>query len=448
MGGSDAVGTTAAPVTSSATETTVRRPELPDKKYDGYVFKVGTHICSFQNYQFTAEEQTGEPINDAFYLRNREIEEKYGVSIVETEEKSVNDVVTKAVQAGDETYSIVFGMANSISKLGVQGMLCDLNEVPYLDLSFDCWDQNAREDLAVGGKLYFMVGDLHIGGFTLVEMMIFNKDILNSYKLENPYDLVKNGSWTYDKLAAMGKAVVKDLNGDGKLDTSDQWGITHTCGIFVNLLMSGGGKFYTKDADGWCRFNMANEEFYTLYDNVLRTAAKEWTFTTTGDSAYSKLFYDGQALFLGSGVGGLTGEKLREAEFEYGIAPLPKLDEKQDRWYANVNIQSEMLCVPITAGDLERTGALTEALCYASTDTLREAYYEVSCKTKYVYDEDAADVLDVIYASRMFDVGMINSFGNLRSKYMTYAMAYSTDIASFVASIQSPIETEIKAFKG
>jgi ABC-type glycerol-3-phosphate transport system substrate-binding protein len=37
--------------------------------------------------------------------------------------------------------------------------------------------------------------------------LTFSKDLLREYGLENPYDIVKSGKWTWDKLSEMAKQV-------------------------------------------------------------------------------------------------------------------------------------------------------------------------------------------------------------------------------------------------
>lgn len=64
-------------------------PELPVTTFDGYEFKMFVrgleHNVNWEVMRniFTAEE-TGEPLNDAHYLRNRKIEDQYNITISAT----------------------------------------------------------------------------------------------------------------------------------------------------------------------------------------------------------------------------------------------------------------------------------------------------------------------------------------------------------------------------
>ena len=55
--------------------------------------------------------------------------------------------------------------------------------------------------------------------------MVFNKDMLQNYRLEDPYALVNNKKWTVDKLFSLASAVSED-NGDGKWTVDDYYGIS------------------------------------------------------------------------------------------------------------------------------------------------------------------------------------------------------------------------------
>ena len=86
-GSSDSTTTTQTETTGVETteeETEKILPDLPDVTYEGADFNI--YCSSNAEYgtvkdDFTAEEYTGEPINDARYTRNLAIEQKYDVKI-------------------------------------------------------------------------------------------------------------------------------------------------------------------------------------------------------------------------------------------------------------------------------------------------------------------------------------------------------------------------------
>jgi len=65
------------------------------------------------------------------------------------------------------------------------------------------------------------------------------------------------------------------------------------------------------------------------------------------------------------------------------------------------------LLVPKTAGDLDKVGIITEALCAESYKSLVPAYYETALKVKYTRDAESVEVLDMLINSRVFDFGYV-----------------------------------------
>lgn len=53
--------------------------------------------------------------------------------------------------------------------------------------------------------------------------ILFSKQLITDFGLEDPYKLVKSGKWTIDKMIEMGTGVAGDLNGDTKYDKNDRF---------------------------------------------------------------------------------------------------------------------------------------------------------------------------------------------------------------------------------
>jgi len=55
----------------------------------------------------------------------------------------------------------------------------------------------------------------------------------------------------------------------------------------------------------------------------------------------------------------------------------------------------------------EFAGFMLEALSYEATETSLNAYYEVACKTKYTYDPDSAEMLDLIFDGIRYEPAVV-----------------------------------------
>lgn len=103
--------------TAAASDSTPLAAEIPDVKYDGYEFKIlGGKIASTSyavQEEIFADEQNGEPLNDALYDRNKVVEDKLGVTIVKVESDNVASDMSKSVMAADEAYDAVLDVITS-----------------------------------------------------------------------------------------------------------------------------------------------------------------------------------------------------------------------------------------------------------------------------------------------------------------------------------------------
>ncbi|MBO5671193.1 MAG: hypothetical protein J6S41_06555, partial [Clostridia bacterium] len=235
----DTPAVTDAAVDTAATETEAADTRLhdavPDQDFGGKTFDILT-AGNWTNewteiVEFTADEENGEPINDAVYQRNLAIEERFNIDIVEINHMGVDNdggtgkgakYIEKSVMASDFAYDASLMGAYDVSTLAYNGYLLDLaSEVPHIDLSNPWWDQKANTDLAMKGKMFYPTGDISTIDNDCTFCMLFNKNLLNTYDMEDPYQLVRDGKWTLDKFIEMASQVSGDINGDSKYDEND-----------------------------------------------------------------------------------------------------------------------------------------------------------------------------------------------------------------------------------
>ncbi|MHB1152224.1 MAG: hypothetical protein ACYC00_07910, partial [Eubacteriales bacterium] len=209
--------------------------DLPQEKYDGYALRilsvnstqmgnsssVGAHYWSDFGYN---PERKGEPINDAVFLRNSVIEERYNIKIVLTEAADVAPVIKKFTAAGDDEYDIVCPVMNNSFSLAQTNCLYDLYKVPHLDMTKSWWDNAMYEQLSLGGKIYIASGDISMEDEEYNSCIIFNKSLIENYSLTDPYQYIKEDKWTLENFYTLGTGITSDLNGDGNLDYNDIYG--------------------------------------------------------------------------------------------------------------------------------------------------------------------------------------------------------------------------------
>jgi len=156
-------------------------------------------------------------------------------------------------------------------------------------------------------------------------------------------------------------------------------------------------------------------------------------------------FGDGRAIFYDGDLG-IMCEGYRELDMDFGIVPLPKFSEQQDRYYVYAYPFFPFLSIPttITGEDLEMAGATLEALASESYKTLTPAFYEIALANKYVRDEESYEMLDIILRSRVYDLlywGQWDSFRNWGSGLVS-AMQKGGGI--YVSTYEKNIDKSIK----
>lgn len=443
---SETTETTTAAETTAAAETgeVELKPDLPDIKFEGedFVFIVrGPTFVEWQSQDVFVEEQNGEPVNDAVYIRNVYLEETYNIKIKEFQATDPGNQAKKSISAGSNDYQVVMANTSETATLASQNLLYNLHEIPNMDLTKPWWDQRSVTQLSIGGKLYFCTGDLSIMANDATWIQMFNKKMIVDYSLESPYDLVNNGKWTIDKMVEMGRAVASDIDGDGTMKWDiDQYGfVTHESSC-EGFFFGSGCNIIAKDENDLPYLNMSNERVITVIERATPMISDK-TLVVNGSvqalapvAQMQPVFESGRSLFYGEVMQCII--RLRAMEIDFGVIPFPKLDEDQAEYNHFIHLTACMLSVPLSNPDTDKTGILLEAMAAKSKYTLQKAYYDVCLEGKFMRDEESTGMLDIILKTRNYDIGYIYNWGNLFTSFRTCITKGDTDFASKYAKAE------------
>ena len=288
-------------------------------------------------------------------------------------------------------------------------------------------------------------------------ILIYNKKLAEEYSISGLEDSVRNGSWVVEKMEGYVREVAADLDGDGEMKPiSDRWGLVMGARTsFPTFVVACENRFISKDKNGTFVLSMNTERMINSIDKVLKLAGDLSTAFFCEDmqgkfdgnywSAANKTFYAGNALFVTSVPYGLKSYSAN-CEFDYGILPLPKYDEEQEKYYTLPDATAHLFGIPASCAEPDFAGFMLECLSAASTDTTLEAYIEVSCKTKYTYDANSAEMFDIAMDGIIFDPSMVYGIGGLfqilQAKITT---ARENVFASEYAAVESSAEAELDA---
>lgn len=136
---------------------------------------------------------------------------------------------------------------------------------------------------------------------------------------------------------------------------------------------------------------------------------------------------------------------MRDMEGDFGILPLPKFDDTQDRYYSYVHTWSaSAAAIPITAQQPEETALFMEAAAYYARENITPAYYTTALKTKYARDEESSAMLDIIYENRWCDLGNLYNVGEVLTGMTSLVTNGQNTFASMIASKESTIESTLE----
>ena len=410
-----------------------------------------------QSRDIYAEGITGEAINDAVYNRNVKIEDAYKVKIALQLEQSTDiaSMVGQQVTAGDSTYDVVYQILSAAPALIQKSYFHNLFNVPNIDLEKPWWDQNSISSLSTMGILPLVSTSINVNDKDATAALAFNKTIASNNQLEDLYTLVREGKWTYDKLTEMAEATYNDSNGDGTMTPDDVYGFLGGRDVIDSLYHGSGSQFITKNENDEFVFTFGTERDVDVISKGIDIVNSSWYFNhhawkDQSDILYRQIFETGHGLFFWMRLDDVTNMRAGDADF--GIIPIPKYEEAQDKYYSLVSQHTTgLMSIPITcAGDeLSMVGMVLEALAAESHYTLIPEYIETSLKTKNSRDAESADMLDIILGNRVFDPMNVYSFANFGDAIMDAADANNKDMASLIKSkeklVNKSIEKVLKA---
>lgn len=462
-GGGSSADTTASPSggTAETAETGITLPasHLPtDVKFDGSDFTfliTGNTENNWRKNDFLAEEQNGEILNDARFLRNQAVEERFGVNIKTIEQYgsakgagSGFQLITKSVLAADSAYDAGMVAGYDVCNLACAGYLYDFNSLPYLDLENEWWDQKANADMTIKGRMFFTTGDISTADNDATCCIIFNKKLVGDFKLDNPYELVDSGAWTFDAMTAMGKPVSADLDGSGTFDKNDRFGSIVWDDSIMAAVNGSLIKCGTVNADGEIELTLYSERLiniidkYTtyVYDKSLSYTYQRVSYDITDPV---NMFSNDQALFFMQMLD-LTSY-FRDMQTDFGILPYPKYDEKQTSYGHTIGSwHSTFLCVPAVIESADMTGIVLEALAAESLDKVTPAYYDKTLIGKYFRDEESVAMLDIILSTRVYDLGWYYQLGLYNDEILYLVYEFDTDFASRYAKYETKALEDVK----
>lgn len=442
-------------------EETKMLPQLPDDlKFDGEEVRIMQHPyqggdwSDWLSRDLYAESFTGEPINDAVFERNTYVEDKLGVKINVIDVNDMPTAIRSQSTAGTSDYHISTARIQSLPSTVLGGYLLNLYDIPSMDLTKPWYDAKCIEDASLYNMLFYITGSMIILDDDSTGAIVFNKQLIQDFSLESPYDLVNEGTWTLDKFAEYADAVDNDENGNGTVDLeNDRFGILWQRDAIISFLHAGGCRIININEEGEPEFSLNTERTINLMDKLDSFMFKPQVVQNMHNyssqypdiyAAECNVFKDNRALFMW--VRMRVVENLRDMEADFGIIPVPKYSEEQSDYYSTINkYTAATVCIPNDASlNLDMIGAVIELMSAEGHYGLREAYYEKNLGTKISRDPESTKMLDIIMENRVYDMGEIYGIGGLSDKLYNLSLGSEIGIATVIAKNQKSMNVQLE----
>ena len=415
-------------------------PDIGDEDYGGRVFNLFYLNWSLYRDYYFSDGLNGDIINDAAYERLQKVEEQLKIDIQTSITAPTNGgteqlgKLRETVMAGDDTYDLLL-IHNSTQLVNYVSDRLVLNwqDIPTANMEKSYWNQSVLDNMTLAGMTPFASNDFVLPD---VNTIFFNTQMSADLNHEDPYSLVLNNKWTWDKLTEMASTASADLNGDGVYDDQDQYGFVGEAGWQFGSIPTGCDQYIVAtDNNGAPQMNMNTSKMVNIIEkiNFLINSGNNsfiWSYSTATDPNSGGTppvsFDSGRALFYLVPMS--LAKVFRETDVDFGILPLPKYDEAQKE-YITLN-WAGFLCVPMTVSDPELVGKVSELLAYYSKSTVIPAFYDVVLGQKISRNQESIQMLDIIFENTVYDLGIYLGFYGVTSDM---AKANNNDFASYYA---------------
>ncbi len=446
-------------ITTVVTEATEPPPDIEAIEYNKDLRIVYYKNSTWPVKDISIIEESADSLESEIYRRNLAIEEKYKLNIVPTElaGSKIITAVENDHRVSDVNYDIIMPNLSDTMKLATNGCLFDVNGLEYTDYSRSWWNTGIMETTKINGKNYFAMGDANLSDYDGTPIILFNKDIITKYGLDDPYELVAEGSWTIDKMMDMVANLTFDADNNGAMDEADNYGVA-TNNFAVDIMLYGCDiAFATKDSNEKLQFVVDQEKLIGIMEKLTALFSTENTYfadrygsnNQVREQNPQNIFTSNRSLFFPSLLQAVS--TLRNAGNEFGILPTPKYNEAQLNYVSYIHLYTgTTLCIQENHGDIDMLSRVIEDMTYESSESVIPVYVEIALKSKHFKDEKSGEMLKIIFDSYSCDLANVVrgaglSFGDDLRGIVTDGL---TNVSSLLAKNLTVYENDFNKIVG
>lgn len=409
------------------------------------------------------EEETEDVLNDAIFNRNKFIEDKFNINMVEINVDINNIAATtkKAIQVGDDLYDAVYFPRAADTSIGgsiTSGYFYNLDNIPEIKLDGSYWKKSSIESSRIGvnNGLYFLQSEVQLMTLQGVWCMFFNETMMRNLGLDLPYQLAREGKWTLDELLKYLK-VGANLNGDDSFkwnaNGNSIYGLTAPVMSMAAFIVGINEPYIRKDANNVPFLGIENERFYAGINKILEITGVEGQFIEANEDRatslknYEIMFENNRSLFIIAEF--KTADLFRAKEDSYGIVPMPKFDEAQENYSHLLFAQCPVITIPQTNTIPHETGIIIDAMEFKTHTEVTPVYYDISLSFKGLRNDESIEMMHLINSTISLDLGTTYDWTRTLYDGFNDAIAKGTvNIASLIEKRKDAINKSIEKTLG
>lgn len=400
-------------------------------------------------------------LDSKIFARNMYIQNKYSIQLIcinEVSAKMQSKATTAFLSGGDDAFDAILAPTTVSFSMAVNGLLESLEDMPYINLNKPYYDQSLKQDTSIKGKHYFVHGHFSIGTYNAVAALYLNKTMLNSYStLSDPYELAESGDWTWAEMFNMCKEVTSV--GEGLSDPGEgQYGLGVGVYAWQPLFFSSGASLVVKNDEDIPVLNLANCMDVIMDINRVLNDSTTTFFSSSAymHSSYNAftLFTAGHSLFMSDPLYNVP-EYLIPSGIDYGILPIPKYSETQDKYYSQTHpAHSTVISVAKQSeanANWNKTGKIIEDFAYQSSLNVYPVIVDNMIKVRNAKTEKDFEMLEILFSNVRCDMGLSMSNelkidSDIRQLLRTNDSSISSTLTSKAPTYQAIMDDMINAW--